>query len=266
MEKGLFVMENTKTVRKPVSKKTRFEVFKRDSFKCQYCGRSAPEAVLHVDHIKAVSKGGDNDLINLITSCADCNGGKSNRALDDDSALEKQRAQLEELNVRREQLEMMMNWREGLKGIADDQAAIIAKEWSDRVPGWSLNDGGIAEAKKLLKKYSLSNILDAMETSTGQYLRYDGEKVTSDSANKAWSKISGILYVQSIPEERRSIYYVRGILRKRGLYVNERSYRDLMDAAISQSIDLERIRHLATTEKSWTRFYRQASELVYGVA
>ena len=32
------------TKRKTISKKTRFEVFKRDSFKCQYCGASAPEA------------------------------------------------------------------------------------------------------------------------------------------------------------------------------------------------------------------------------
>lgn len=42
--------------RKSLSKKTRFEVFKRDSFTCQYCGRSAPEVVLQVDHIKPVAK------------------------------------------------------------------------------------------------------------------------------------------------------------------------------------------------------------------
>ena len=46
------------TKRKTISKKTRFEVFKRDSFKCQYCGASAPEAILVVDHIDPFSKGG----------------------------------------------------------------------------------------------------------------------------------------------------------------------------------------------------------------
>ncbi|MFX5785200.1 HNH endonuclease, partial [Acinetobacter baumannii] len=45
--------------RKNISTKTRFEVFKRDSFKCQYCGRCAPEVILHVDHIHPVSKGGE---------------------------------------------------------------------------------------------------------------------------------------------------------------------------------------------------------------
>ena len=44
--------------RKPISKKLRFEVFKRDSFTCQYCGKSAPDVVLHIDHIKPVKEGG----------------------------------------------------------------------------------------------------------------------------------------------------------------------------------------------------------------
>ena len=43
-------------VRKAISKKLRFEVFKRDSFTCQYCGKSAPDVILHVDHILPVKK------------------------------------------------------------------------------------------------------------------------------------------------------------------------------------------------------------------
>ena len=46
--------------RKPLSKKIRFEVFKRDSFTCQYCGKSALDVVLELDHIKPVAKGGSN--------------------------------------------------------------------------------------------------------------------------------------------------------------------------------------------------------------
>lgn len=59
-----------------ISKKVRFEVFKRDGFKCQYCGRSAPDVILHVDHINPVSNGGNNDIMNLVTSCSECNLGK----------------------------------------------------------------------------------------------------------------------------------------------------------------------------------------------
>ena len=40
--------------RQAISKKLRFEIFKRDSFTCQYCGSSAPEVLLHADHLKPV--------------------------------------------------------------------------------------------------------------------------------------------------------------------------------------------------------------------
>lgn len=69
------------TDRRPISKKTRFEVFKRDQFTCQYCGRHPPEIILEVDHILAVVRGGENDEDNLLTSCFDCNRGKGARDL-----------------------------------------------------------------------------------------------------------------------------------------------------------------------------------------
>lgn len=61
-----------------ISKKIRFEVFKRDGFTCQYCGKNPPEVTLEVDHIQPVSKNGTDELDNLITACFDCNRGKSN--------------------------------------------------------------------------------------------------------------------------------------------------------------------------------------------
>lgn len=64
-----------------LSKRTRFEVFKRDLFTCQYCGAHPPEVVLHVDHIDAVANGGGNNEDNLITACEACNQGKGAREL-----------------------------------------------------------------------------------------------------------------------------------------------------------------------------------------
>lgn len=64
-----------------VSKKTRFEVFKRDGFVCQYCGSHPPAAVLECDHIKPVASGGGNEIDNLITACSSCNSGKGARHL-----------------------------------------------------------------------------------------------------------------------------------------------------------------------------------------
>lgn len=55
----------------------RFRVLTRDQFTCRYCGRKAPNAELHVDHVFPRSAGGKNEIENLVTACVDCNLGKS---------------------------------------------------------------------------------------------------------------------------------------------------------------------------------------------
>jgi 5-methylcytosine-specific restriction endonuclease McrA len=47
-------METQTNNRKTISKKTRFEVFKRDKFTCQFCGNEAPNVILEIDHLKPV--------------------------------------------------------------------------------------------------------------------------------------------------------------------------------------------------------------------
>ncbi len=54
----------------------RFRVLKRDNFRCRYCGKSAPEALLEIDHIRPLSNGGTDDDSNLGASCVECNRGK----------------------------------------------------------------------------------------------------------------------------------------------------------------------------------------------
>ena len=62
--------------------KTRFAVLQRDHFQCRYCGRSANDGyVLHVDHIHPKSKGGTNNVDNLVTSCMECNLSKGSDIL-----------------------------------------------------------------------------------------------------------------------------------------------------------------------------------------
>jgi hypothetical protein len=65
-----------------ISKRTRFEVLRRDENTCQYCGQSAPDVVLHVDHVEPVSLGGSDKPDNLLTACQDCNLGKASIAPD----------------------------------------------------------------------------------------------------------------------------------------------------------------------------------------
>lgn len=64
-----------------ISKRLRFEVFKRDGFECAYCGSSPPTVLLECDHIDPVSVGGRTEIDNLITACQACNRGKGNTPL-----------------------------------------------------------------------------------------------------------------------------------------------------------------------------------------
>ncbi len=69
-------------MRTAISKKTRFEIFKRDEFCCVYCGKQPPEVCLVLEHILAVAKGGTDAIDNLCTSCEACNQGKGARSLE----------------------------------------------------------------------------------------------------------------------------------------------------------------------------------------
>lgn len=65
-----------------VSKRTRFEVLKRDNHTCRYCGATAPDAILTVDHVTPVALGGTDDPSNLVAACRDCNFGKASTSPD----------------------------------------------------------------------------------------------------------------------------------------------------------------------------------------
>ena len=58
---------------------TRFNVFLRDRFQCQYCG--TPED-LTFDHVIPVAHGGRKDWENIVTCCITCNRRKGGRTPD----------------------------------------------------------------------------------------------------------------------------------------------------------------------------------------
>ena len=58
---------------------TRFNVFLRDGFTCQYCGIGIPTEDLTFDHVIPRSKGGTTLWENVVTACGPCNLHKSNR-------------------------------------------------------------------------------------------------------------------------------------------------------------------------------------------
>lgn len=174
--------------RKPISKKTRFEVFKRDRFTCQYCGRMSPDVILEVDHIKPVAEGGTNKMLNLITSCRDCNRGKGKIRLSDDTELKKQQKELQELADKREQLKMMMEWRMELSNLEEEEIDHISDYLYSKT-GHSLAQPGRVQAMGLLKQFGFNEVLDAIDIAIAQYYKGDIK-----SCAKAWEKVGGICY------------------------------------------------------------------------
>lgn len=57
---------------------TRFNVFLRDSFECQYCGGAKPTHDLTFDHVIPRSRGGRTTWDNVVTACGPCNLRKGN--------------------------------------------------------------------------------------------------------------------------------------------------------------------------------------------
>lgn len=223
--------------RKNLGKKLRFEVFKRDSFTCQYCGRKAPEIILEVDHINPVKEGGTNELMNLITSCIDCNRGKGARKISDSSILKKQINQIEELNIKRQQLEMMIEWKNGLKDLDNDIYNAAFNYWSDIFDSCPLNENGKHKIKILIKKVGLSMVIDEMKNCSETY--YDTFKTEHENSEFIFNKLVSRIYYLDLPIYKQKISYIKGILRNKMRYLNEKKFYSIIsDINNKESTDL----------------------------
>lgn len=181
--------------KKHISKATRFEVFKRDKFTCQYCGESAPDVILHVDHIDPKSKGGSNNITNLITACASCNLGKSDKKLSDESAVKKSKAQLDALQERRNQIEMMAEWQRQLAKANDDMVNAVCQIWESYTNGVTINEQGRITIRKIIRRFGFLPAMEAAQISAERYLAFNGDgRVSMPSAKESFDKIGGICY------------------------------------------------------------------------
>lgn len=147
----------------PISKKLRFEVFKRDQFQCLYCGRNPPVVVLEVDHIHPVSLGGTDDEFNLVTACFDCNRGKGARALtsmpDATHRTEKRQEALDQLEAynaivmaEREQLEEAHNR--------------VLNHWfieGGKSSDFFIEDGFMRSVRMFLRRLPEDEVIDAID-------------------------------------------------------------------------------------------------------
>lgn len=78
-EQQLLGTAPSRQIRAALPLQLRWDVLKRDDYRCIKCGARPPDVELEVDHIVPVSRAGTNDLANLRTLCHSCNQGKKDR-------------------------------------------------------------------------------------------------------------------------------------------------------------------------------------------
>lgn len=240
--------------RKNLSNTIRFEVFKRDSFTCQYCGRMAPDVVLEVDHIHPVSKGGDNDILNLITSCMECNRGKGARKLTDKDEIKKQQQQLKELNEKRIQLEMLVEWKAELLNFDVEQYEKI-KALIEDIVGWKVkvSEDSKNHIIKQINKYGFETIYEATKIAFTNY--YDESKNNLVEAFRYISRIAWNIDRDKKDPMNFKRNYLKKTIKKRFSYFNQERLSFVLNKLVTDEYEYERVYSIACNSKSWTNFY-----------
>lgn len=150
-----------------INQKLRFDVFKRDLFQCQYCGRTPPSVVLEVDHIIPRKESGTDTMDNLITSCFDCNRGKAAVPLSQaPEALVNKTARMKE---KTEQLkaytELLQEQEEWVQAQIDE----IQDAYRKLYPGWVFSDSFCeGSLRRFLKSLTAADIKEALAMAYGR--------------------------------------------------------------------------------------------------
>lgn len=176
-----------------ISKKIRFEVFKRDGFTCQYCGKHPPEVTLEIDHIKPKSKEGRDDINNLVTACFDCNRGKSNIEL---KQVPNKLAENKEIIEEREKQyveyhKLLAKIQKRINSEVNEVTNIFENYFSSRTLTDSFKRTSV---KMFIGKLGVFQVCDAMEIACDKFYSKSKSNSSSDYAIKyfcgiCWNKI-----------------------------------------------------------------------------
>jgi len=173
-------------VRVAISKRVRFEVFKRDSFTCQYCGAMPPKVPLEVDHVIPVSKGGDNHRMNLITSCFSCNRGKSNIELT--SVPESLSGAVERKKIAQQQYKQYQKIIAKEMQIMESDIDAVQSIYSAAFSGYVFTDRFRISVKKFIDKLGVVEVEDSMSLACAR-VRHHEQQVLKYFCGVCWGLI-----------------------------------------------------------------------------
>lgn len=176
-----------KAARRSTGKRKRFEILKRDGFRCAYCGSNPLQTHLRVDHVVPVVEGGTDDPTNLITACHDCNAGKAG------VPLERKKYAAPDPEAARDHAEQIRQYLEFQKEIraAKEQATwVVAEYWQDRIG--PLSKDMFHRLTLLLGHWPHEKLFQAIDITAGKMGDPGSEYRYRDALNQA-KYFSGIL-------------------------------------------------------------------------
>jgi hypothetical protein len=137
-----------------------------------YCGKMPPEVTLQVDHVVPICKGGPDDSHNLVTSCRDCNAGKSGVPLSEmphghQETVEDRREKLEQLKAITELSIELRDEEERIFGIISDRWVTLD---GDDPEEYCIAGDRATAVRRFIKRLSVSEILEAVDLSFAKSL------------------------------------------------------------------------------------------------
>ena len=150
-----------------VRPRNRFEVFKRDGFQCQYCGRRVPDVTLEVDHILPKAEGGKDGRDNLITACVDCNRGKGAVLLKDGEPRPDYAGRVAEMGERQKQVKAYYAHEAAITAALEEQVDEVLQYWTSSLGNGDAPRRSLRRFVKLLGPNQVKEAMDIAEGKTG---------------------------------------------------------------------------------------------------
>ena len=159
----------------------------------------------------------------------------------------------------------MMNWQKELLSLEDTALDEAAGYWGKLTEPFSLNDQGRVELGKLLRKYDLQDILEAMRISVDKYVDHKDGVPTQESVEKAWKYVPRIANMKKVDQEKphiKDLLYIRGILRNLFSYCDEQRALEILEDAFDKGADIEELKRLAKRSRNWSSWQSDMEEYI----
>ncbi len=208
-------MLEVENVRK-ISPSLRVDIFQRDNHTCQYCGRTPPDIKLVIDHLIPVAQGGNDDFENLVTSCEECNSGKSAKLIKDFTGGSSKEEWSKQIRAKRVSL-----LRERRKRLDE-----IRQCWMELLGRKSLLEKDNTAIHNFIERYEVDWIIAAIGIAARKGIQHYVNYTAAILKN--WAKDGPPEYLSNPdaglakkPATPKQITYIASLLERAGLNLNE---------------------------------------------